>query len=323
MTDELERITAPRFARSPADALDCLLDVRRTGEILIGRSEAGDAHPMFDSPERIADYRHIIGDAVPYFWSRETADLVSAASQSYPLTLTDAMDLHTVDETVTTASGRLEHTFHFDGDVPPPSWLPRVSHAFNVFASPVLAYEHHGPKVLSALLWYTSIYFTKWEMGLSLRGYGWTVHALAPPVWWSDGGAPADDPKLPGFTEERLAFTKWVCTAAMFLKQHVLTTERAALPRAVRRRAERAQALTIEPTVHVVKLRKEIADEHAAAGPGGSVDWTHRWLVRGHWRNQYYPAHKRHAPIWIHPHIKGPDDKPFKDPKPTVYAVTR
>jgi len=31
----------------------------------------------------------------------------------------------------------------------------------------------------------------------------------------------------------------------------------------------------------------------------------------------------RNVPIYIHPHIKGPEDKPLKVPSPTVFAVTR
>lgn len=40
-------------------------------------------------------------------------------------------------------------------------------------------------------------------------------------------------------------------------------------------------------------------------------EWSHRWLVRGHWRNQWYPSENRHKPVWIMPFVKGPDDKPL------------
>lgn len=39
-------------------------------------------------------------------------------------------------------------------------------------------------------------------------------------------------------------------------------------------------------------------------------NYTHRWVVRGHWRRQWYPSQERHIPIWINDHIAGPDDKP-------------
>lgn len=42
-----------------------------------------------------------------------------------------------------------------------------------------------------------------------------------------------------------------------------------------------------------------------------SRNYTHRWVVRGHWRRQWYPSQDRHIPIWITDHIAGPDDKPI------------
>lgn len=38
---------------------------------------------------------------------------------------------------------------------------------------------------------------------------------------------------------------------------------------------------------------------------------THGWMVRGHWRRQWYPSLLRHVPIWITDYIAGPDDAPI------------
>jgi hypothetical protein len=46
-------------------------------------------------------------------------------------------------------------------------------------------------------------------------------------------------------------------------------------------------------------------------GEEREVQWSHRWLVQGHWRNQWYSSEKVHRQIWIAPFIKGPDDKPL------------
>jgi hypothetical protein len=46
-------------------------------------------------------------------------------------------------------------------------------------------------------------------------------------------------------------------------------------------------------------------------GDEREVQWSHRWLVQGHWRNQWYSSEKVHRQIWIAPFIKGPDDKPL------------
>ncbi len=56
-------------------------------------------------------------------------------------------------------------------------------------------------------------------------------------------------------------------------------------------------------------------DIHRTARSGNtdsesSRNYSHRWVVRGHWRRQWYPSQERHIPIWITDHIAGPDDKP-------------
>src|ERR1044072_2305074 len=51
------------------------------------------------------------------------------------------------------------------------------------------------------------------------------------------------------------------------------------------------------------------------------VDWAWQWAVRGHWRDQ--PTKDGYKLIWIHPFIKGPEDKPLKPDAARVFAVTR
>ncbi|WP_158170858.1 hypothetical protein [Rhodococcus sp. JT-3] len=40
--------------------------------------------------------------------------------------------------------------------------------------------------------------------------------------------------------------------------------------------------------------------------------YSHRWVVRGHWRKQWYPSLNRHIPIWITEYIAGPEDSPIR-----------
>lgn len=60
------------------------------------------------------------------------------------------------------------------------------------------------------------------------------------------------------------------------------------------------------------------------ASPAGSspVDWSHQWIVGGHWRQHYMPASGTHRPTWIAPYVKGPDDKPLVV-RDKVYAWKR
>jgi hypothetical protein len=40
--------------------------------------------------------------------------------------------------------------------------------------------------------------------------------------------------------------------------------------------------------------------------------YSHRWVVRGHWRRQWYPSQNRHIPIWITEYVAGPPDLPIE-----------
>jgi hypothetical protein len=74
----------------------------------------------------------------------------------------------------------------------------------------------------------------------------------------------------------------------------------------VRKRAKRANVDARKITV--IRLRRPTSagsDEHR------SVEWSHRWLVGGHWRQQWYASIGAHRQIWISPYIKGPDDAPL------------
>jgi hypothetical protein len=53
-----------------------------------------------------------------------------------------------------------------------------------------------------------------------------------------------------------------------------------------------------------------------------TVAWTKRWVVSGHWRNQWYPSIGAHRQRYILPYVKGPADKPL-DPRATVHALRR
>lgn len=52
--------------------------------------------------------------------------------------------------------------------------------------------------------------------------------------------------------------------------------------------------------------------------------YSHRWVVRGHWKRQWYPSQNRHRPIWIDTYIAGPEGTPIEaKPKVTVLRGSR
>jgi hypothetical protein len=58
-------------------------------------------------------------------------------------------------------------------------------------------------------------------------------------------------------------------------------------------------------------------------GKGSGRPYQHRWIVRGHWRNHWYPSRQAHRPIWIDSHVKGPDGAPILDPDKLVNILRR
>jgi hypothetical protein len=91
---------------------------------------------------------------------------------------------------------------------------------------------------------------------------------------------------------------------------HIVEVDALAPDRAAVRRARR-EGLTPSP-VRLIHLRRATREQGAPEGDGAAREFTCRWMVRGHWRQQWYPSRGVHRPIWINPHLKGPDDKPLR-----------
>ncbi|WP_410648008.1 hypothetical protein [Amycolatopsis sp. cmx-4-54] len=63
--------------------------------------------------------------------------------------------------------------------------------------------------------------------------------------------------------------------------------------------------------VDLRRARTTPTDRPSDASGKGTRDYRHSWIVRGHWRNQYYRSRGDHRPIWIADHLAGPGDKPL------------
>lgn len=91
-------------------------------------------------------------------------------------------------------------------------------------------------------------------------------------------------------------------------------------PRAVQKRSARKN---VPSTVRVVRLRHLVESEKQGLTSGSGVEYSHQWLVSGHWRNQPCgPGGLERKLIWVSPHVKGPSDKPLIL-KETVKALVR
>lgn len=108
--------------------------------------------------------------------------------------------------------------------------------------------------------------------------------------------------------------------SCLLLMKQTLTVQQSAYPqRSALRRLERQNSPT--SPVRVITLRHKRAEGH-----GDTVsdrEYYHQWVVRGHWRNQACgPNSTLRRPIWIVPHIKGPEGAPLLGGE-KVYALKR
>lgn len=121
-------------------------------------------------------------------------------------------------------------------------------------------------------------------------------------------------------------FRRWLAAFWTLVKQPVpgrksmVALHEVQPDRPLRKRLERL-SLT-QQHVTFITLRHIQQREKAEGEDAKYVEWTHRWLVDGHWRNQYYPSDNTHRQIYINGYVKGPEDKPLRM-KEKVYSWTR
>lgn len=100
---------------------------------------------------------------------------------------------------------------------------------------------------------------------------------------------------------------RWLVTMWRLMQQPITSIEKEFPNRQQRRALERKNVP--DKHVSVVTLRRKVGQHDSEA----EVHWSHRWLVRGHWRRQPYKENGEtvYRYIWIHPFVKGPEDAPL------------
>lgn len=112
---------------------------------------------------------------------------------------------------------------------------------------------------------------------------------------------------------------RWIACLLCLLRQKLPMVTRERATREYRRRLLR-QGET-ETEINVIDLRLP-EHERGARMEHSPVEWSHRWMVSGHWCQQWYPKDEVNRPKWIMPYVKGPEDKPLEI-KPTVHVLRR
>jgi hypothetical protein len=149
---------------------------------------------------------------------------------------------------------------------------------------------------------------------LSSEAFGWIAHIHPDSLstgYWQWGGAIGQVPGT-GHIGHMTRFDRALVEAV----GHRLAafSVLSGLPRHERRGIARTQA-----PFRMLDLRTH--DRPTTTNEHQSVNWSHRWIVRGHWRNQPYgPGSELRKLIWVDAHIKGPEDRPL-DVRPTLFQV--
>lgn len=109
-----------------------------------------------------------------------------------------------------------------------------------------------------------------------------------------------------------------LATVFELMNQTLISTDEADLDRKIARRMKR---MRLPQKVNVIQLRR-IKSNNEYEGDT-AVTWSHRWIVRGHWRNQPTgPGREEVKRIWIKPYIKGPDNMPLVHTE-KIYSLSR
>jgi hypothetical protein len=105
------------------------------------------------------------------------------------------------------------------------------------------------------------------------------------------------------------------------LMEEYVDVGKSPLHRAHGRRASRVGRGGDLRNVTILSLRRALDDESDGTGVGNKVTLAH--LVRGHWRNQWYPSQKQHRAKWIRAHRRGGNAGDEVTARPRVIKVDR
>jgi hypothetical protein len=104
---------------------------------------------------------------------------------------------------------------------------------------------------------------------------------------------------------------QWTTVQVMWrLGQQLVQTGQQA-PRQARKEAKRMGARN-DSGITVITLRRPRSDNGHMEFDEGEKRYHFQWMVRGHWRNQWYPSLKEHRQKWISGYWKGDPDDPIR-----------
>jgi hypothetical protein len=273
-------------------------------------------------------------DADPYYVSREMTEVVVAASESFnpePLLATDLLTSYGFVYLATPV--KMPDKYDTMVSLAAFSWCPIAAadtSGFEAFQRHVVDEEELEPGAVQVE--YTGS--TERQVGVALTLYAepklerWEPEWGPPPPvlpihhtpWYFNMSFEGNEIDEEG---ARTGVERWwqvIQTTLRLMQQRIGHRQVWRPDRAMRRDGVRAGFH--EREVVVVRLRRE-ADDHMRHEPEHEANYSHRFIVSGHWRNQWYPSGQVHRQIWISPYVKGPEDQPLVVRPRRVFNVVR
>lgn len=118
----------------------------------------------------------------------------------------------------------------------------------------------------------------------------------------------AEDFNIPGAYMTLFMLKYWI--SMQWLARQTKGTvkkEKVRPPRPAMRRAQKWNPER-DSYISLITLRRKAAKRTV---PEKEINWTHRWVVGGHWRKQPYPSSNTYKYIYIAEYVKGPDHLPL------------
>lgn len=170
----------------------------------------------------------------------------------------------------------------------------------------------HSELEVEAITWATIGSQVVIESYCRNTGFSGAVDVFLEPVWFHTGEANGlyefDHPDAVAGTTQLMSF---LAAASLIMTSPGVADRKTLVPKTKAARKDAKKGRSANVTVIDLHTPKHLAT--GDADESGRV-YTHRWMVRGHWRNQPHgPNRSKRSVRWIPSYIKGPAGKPLKE----------
>ncbi len=271
-------------------------------------------------PSSVTD-RHVLrylANSSPFYWNAETVSAVWLASKSIPDDACFARDM--------LPDGLSSAWWWLGWPIPLPMKNPK-SNTDSDFAdidrghiSAILLSVHpDGTWTISCGRMSIGTLVVPWMIEVNTIREGLSLRDLSTQGAMSFNAATGKEEII---KSRDVALFRFILAASVWLKQRIVVSGSGHIERHRRKQLAREHDAVLSD-VKVIQLRRPQIENHQQSEDGAEVEWSCRWIVSGHWRNQYHPSTGKHELKYILPYVKGPEDKPLKVPTHTVYEVSR